>query len=79
MLRNLSNATQNRGTAAGSLPYLDVILTLDPEGIANRLERARLRLQSGDAPGAKQDFKWLLDHAPAGVDLERIAEVYRTL
>ena len=79
MLRNLSHATQNRGTAAGSLPYLDVILTLDPEGIANRLERARLRLQSGDAPGAKQDFKWLLDHAPAGVDLERIAEVYRTL
>ena len=79
MLRNLSNATETGGAAAGSLPYLDMILALDPEAMANRLERARLRLQSGDAAGAKQDFKWFLDNAPAGFDLERIAEAYRTL
>jgi hypothetical protein len=47
--------------------------------VPDRLNRARLRLQTGDPSGAKEDFKWLLDRQPPGVDLERIAEIYRTL
>jgi len=61
------------------LRYLDVILAIAPDGISDRLNRARLRLQSGDAAAAKVDFKWLLDEQPPGLDLDRIAELYRSL
>jgi len=43
------------------------------------LERASLRLQGGDTAGAKEDFKWILDNEPAGINLERIAELFRSL
>ena len=58
---------------------LDALLALTPDSVSDRLNRARLRLQSGDTKGAKEDFKWLLDHQPPDVDLERIAEIYRSL
>ena len=79
ILRNLSSIAQNGGTSADSLPYLDLMLALEPDVTAHRLERARLRLRSGDIAGAREDFKWLLDQAPPGVDLDRIAEIYRSL
>jgi len=45
----------------------------------DRLERGRLRLQNGDRAGARQDFKWLLDNDPPGIDMERIAEAFQSL
>ena len=55
------------------------IVAISPDSPADRLDRARLRLQSGDSTGAKQDFKWLLDNESPGIDLERITEIYRAL
>jgi len=52
---------------------------LMPDSVRDRIERAQLRLQTGDTAGAKADFKWILDQQPPGVDLERLAELYRSL
>ena len=79
ILRNLSSIAQNSGSSADALPYLDLMLAVEPDSAAHRLERARLRLQSGDPAGAREDFQWLLDRAPPGLDLDRIAEIYRSL
>ena len=79
MLGNLLGIAQDTESAASSLRYLDLIVAISPDSPADRLERARLRLRSGDSTGAKQDFKWLLDNEPPGIDLERITEIYRAL
>jgi serine protease Do len=79
MLRNLLAIAQRSESSAEVLRYLDAIVTLSPDSVPDRLARAQLRLQTGDTSAAKADFKWLLDHQPAGVDLDRIAEFYRTL
>jgi regulator of sirC expression with transglutaminase-like and TPR domain len=79
ILRNLLGIVQRGDTAAETLHYLDAIVVLSPDSVPDRLGRAQLRLQTGDTAGAKADFKWLLDRQPPGVDLERVAEFYRTL
>ena len=79
MLRNLLGGVRIDDAPVDSLRYLDVILALAPDGVADRLNRARVHMQMGNSAGAKEDFKWLLDQQPAGVDLERIAEIYRSL
>lgn len=79
MLRNLLGGIRVDDAPVDSLRYLDVILALAPDGVSDRLNRARLRMQMGNSAGAKEDFKWLLDQQPAGVDLERVAELYRSL
>lgn len=79
MLRNLLGGLRGDESSAEALRYLDAILALAPDGVSDRLSRARFRLQAGNAAGAKADFKWVLDHQPDGVDLERIAEIYRGL
>jgi regulator of sirC expression with transglutaminase-like and TPR domain len=78
MLRNLLNNTPHPAPAE-ALRYLDVILTLQPDSPIDRVNRARLRAESGDNAGAKEDVRWLLDHETPGIDLERLAEWYRTL
>lgn len=79
MLRNLLNLANRDGATADSLRYLDAIVNLAPESSLDRLARASLRLQAGDAAGAKADFRWLLDHKPHGLELERIQRLYESL
>jgi serine protease Do len=78
-LRNLLGIAQRDGLAPEALKYLDVIVALSPDAVGDRLNRARLRLETRDTSGAKQDFKWILDRQPTGLDLEAIAEIYRSL
>jgi regulator of sirC expression with transglutaminase-like and TPR domain len=78
MLRNLMSP-EERDENVDPLRYLEVIVALEPDSATDRLRRALLRLQSGDSTGAKADFRWLLDRQPAGMDLERVAELYRSL
>jgi regulator of sirC expression with transglutaminase-like and TPR domain len=79
MLRNLLNLANRTGTSHDALRYLDVIVALAPDSALDRLARASLRLQTGDTAGAREDFKRLLDTQPAGLDLDRISELYRSL
>ena len=79
LLRQILGGIRVDDAPVDSLRYLDAILALAPDGVSDRLNRARLRMQMGNSAGAKEDFKWLLDQQPAGVDLERVAELYRSL
>ncbi len=79
MLRNLHAVAIESETGARSLRYLDAILALAPASAQDRLARARHRLQRGLLALAREDVKWLLDNAPEGIDLERVAEFYRSL
>ena len=79
MLHNLLGIAQRSGTTVEVLRYLDVIVALNPDSPADRLSRARTNIQRGDNAAAKLDVRWLLDHEPAGVDLERLGELYRSL
>ena len=79
MLRNLHSSAQRSESDIDSLRYLDLILALSAESALDHLDRARLRLQYGDRAGARQDFKWLLDNDPPGIDLDRVAEVFQSL
>ena len=79
MLRNLMGVAQRTESAADALHYLDIIIALSPDRAGERLDRVRVRLQAGDQAGAREDLRWLLDHEPAGIDLDRIGELYRSL
>ncbi|HVY71650.1 MAG TPA: tetratricopeptide repeat protein, partial [Verrucomicrobiae bacterium] len=79
MLRNLFDAARRGDSAGDALRYLDVIVRLAPDSAYERFDRGMLRWQTGDRAGAKEDFKWLLDHEPAGIPLERVEELYRSL
>src|SRR5262249_13022807 len=79
MLRNLTSLAMNDESNDGTLRYLDLILALSPEEPRERYTRAMFRLQTGDAEGGKQDLRWLLDHEPRGIDLERVEEMLRSL
>ena len=61
------------------LKYLDTILALSPDSAVDRLMRARLRIQTRDTPGAREDLKWILDHQPDGADLDRARDLYERL
>jgi serine protease Do len=79
MLHNLVGIAQRNSSTADAARYLDAIVALNPDSAHDRLNRARIALQRGDNAGAKADLRWILDRKPAGIDLERLAELFRTL
>jgi regulator of sirC expression with transglutaminase-like and TPR domain len=79
ILRNLMAVTERGDAPESVVRYLDLIIAIYPESALERLTRGMLRLRSGDLPGARDDFKRLLDTAPPGLDLDRVAELYRSL
>jgi len=79
MLRNLFAIAEQEGSASDALRYQEVLVGLLPDAAAERWQRARMRLQSGDRPGAKEDVKWLLDRQPPGLDVDRLEELYQSL
>jgi serine protease Do len=79
MLRNLISIAQETEPASEMLRYLELTVALQPDSPRERFTRAVLRLRNGDVPGAKQDLKWLLDNSPSGLDLDQVAEMYRSL
>jgi serine protease Do len=79
MLRNLQGIAQRTGSATDTLRYLNAIIAIEPDSAVDRLTRARLHMQRRDTHAAKADLRWLLDHKPDGLDLERLEELYRSL
>ena len=69
MIRNLlASAMASEKATAEAAPYLNLLLTLDPDAFRERFSRARLREVSGDPEGAAEDVAWLLEHPPEGLD-----------
>jgi regulator of sirC expression with transglutaminase-like and TPR domain len=65
MVRNLmAPLTRGRGLAREALPYLDLVIAVDPRPFRERLSRAMLRETQGNKTGAQEDVGWLLEHLP---------------
>lgn len=79
VLRLLYNLVSFCKEPQQTLPYLDLILAVDPDSSGERLNRALLRAQEGDAPGARQDLDYLIRTAPAGLDLSKLRNLYDSL
>ncbi len=83
MIRNLlSNVADRKDDAGDCMPYLNLILSIDPAASMERLQRAELRGATGDKAGAREDIGWLLEHPPEGVPaeaLEGLNRLYRRL
>jgi serine protease Do len=79
MLNNLLGLAQRDGNVGDMVRYLDAMIALKPESVPERLQRARVLMQRGENEAAKKDLRWLMDREPAGVDLERLGELYRSL
>lgn len=79
MLGNLKAIAIKSETPMSALRYIDTILALNPDDAAERWGRALLKLQGGDLKGGRADLRWLLDHEPTGLDMDRVAELYRSI
>ena len=79
MLRNLLGIAQRGGHSRDAVRYLDVIVALNADSATDRLNRASVQMQRGNHAAAKEDLRWLLDHEPDGIDLERLRELYQSL
>jgi regulator of sirC expression with transglutaminase-like and TPR domain len=79
MLRNLIGNPERESQGIDALRYLNVIVALNPDSARDRYHRARLQMQLGQPALAKADLRWLLDHPPADLHVERLGELYRSL
>lgn len=86
MIRNLlRNAQEDENGASGarakaaadSMPYLNLVLAIDPDAMSERFARAVLRDNRGDKTGAREDVGWLLDHAPDTIPPDQLDRLRR--
>jgi regulator of sirC expression with transglutaminase-like and TPR domain len=62
MIRNLMGAlTDPRAVSRETLPYLDLVIALDPEPNRERVARAMVLERVGDRRGALEDVRWVLE------------------
>jgi regulator of sirC expression with transglutaminase-like and TPR domain len=74
MLVNLREGALGTEDWSRARRYAEAIVALNPEDPSARLSLAVLRWQAGRRDAAAEDFRWLLDRAPPGIDLGRIRE-----
>jgi regulator of sirC expression with transglutaminase-like and TPR domain len=68
MVRNLLGPLMDsRNTSKEALPYLEMVLELDPDAARERLMRAFVREGAGERAAAAEDVRWMLEHLPPGV------------
>lgn len=79
MLRNLEGARFDMEAPEKVLPYLELLVALDPDDPYERMKRGMLRARVQNRDGAREDFSWLLEHQPRGIDLRQVEEYYRRL
>jgi regulator of sirC expression with transglutaminase-like and TPR domain len=79
MLSNLMELARKDEDAEGMLRYVNAIVEIDSQGAETRWIRAVLRFQTERHDGAALDVDWLLEHQPAGINMERVEELRRIL
>jgi regulator of sirC expression with transglutaminase-like and TPR domain len=77
MVHNLLGIARAERDSDGMLRYLDTILVLAPDSAEERMARALLRFETGLRQAARADADWLLEHPPAGLDVDRLREFRR--
>ena len=75
MLRNLKAIAIEQKDFPGALTYVEVLLSVNPDDVQERLSRALLNLQTGKGERAKPDLEWLLENEPEDLNLDRIREL----
>lgn len=69
MIRNLAGPQlETRNGAMDALPYMDLLIALDPDAGRERLSRAMIRELQGNRLGAAEDVGWMLEHLPDGIE-----------
>lgn len=80
MLRNLlGSGFEETRAIRESLPYLDLVLAIDPKAAMERLTRAQLRQRIGEKAGARDDVNWLIENFPDDGPPEMIQQLDRWL
>ncbi|MCB1229408.1 MAG: tetratricopeptide repeat protein [Verrucomicrobiae bacterium] len=74
MLRNLVGIDMNERRPSEAMSYIELILTISPEESQERFQRALLRYQDENISGAREDFDWLLNRRPPGLDYDRLQQ-----
>lgn len=77
MLHNLRGVADRDKNATAMLTYVDAIVEIAPDQAEDRLLRAWLRHFLGQPRAALEDTRWLLDHQPEGIELERVIELHQ--
>jgi serine protease Do len=72
MLNNLLSLAGRDEQPRDMVRYLDAMLVLDPESARDRVLRMVTSYRLGRRDAALADARWLLDHAPEGIDLEQV-------
>jgi regulator of sirC expression with transglutaminase-like and TPR domain len=79
MLNNLLGIAVREGKQADVLRYLDAILVIEPDSARDRVMRMITSARLGRRTTALADARWLLDHEPAGIDLDQVSSLIARL
>jgi serine protease Do len=75
MLNNLLSIASREDDSESMLRYLDAILALDGDSVRERVMHMIVAGRAGRNDKAAASGRWLLEHAPEGIDLEKVREV----
>lgn len=70
IVQNLINVTP----ANARLPYLDLLVIVDPANTRARFDRSHQRIQDNDYTGAIEDINWLLETNSPEFNQERLQQ-----
>ena len=79
MLQNLLGVAQEAADSEAMLRYVETMVALDPDSPRKRWLRAVLRFQTGRIKESLADTNWILQRAPAELDLARVRQLRRVL
>lgn len=79
MVQNLLNFLQGdeRRPPPEAIPYLNLLIALEPEDMNSHFQRAFARSSTGDLTGAREDLKAILDNPPPSMEEDQLRELHR--
>ena len=77
MINNLIGAVAGEGLRPETLPYLNLVLELDPESWRSRGQRAMLRMRAKDIEGTRDDLRKILENPPDEMDEDQVQQLRR--
>jgi regulator of sirC expression with transglutaminase-like and TPR domain len=79
MLNNLLNLAGREEEPGDMLRYLDAMLVLTPDSARDRVLRMVTSYRLGRRDVALADARWLLEHAPEGIELDQVRRMLEML
>lgn len=78
MVHNLLGFTQgdNRLPPPEAIPYLSLLIALEPGDMSSHFQRAAARSSTGDHAGAREDLKVILDNPPPSMDEDQLRDLH---